>query len=58
MKSWFQSKPKSGKGASEQNSDQKTPQLLATAEGHLKLLRQSAQANFPLLNEATRLGGA
>ncbi|KAK9867803.1 hypothetical protein WJX84_004969 [Apatococcus fuscideae] len=32
-----------------------TQQSLATAEGHLKQLRQSNQPNFPLLNEATRL---
>ncbi|KAK9826333.1 hypothetical protein WJX74_009762 [Apatococcus lobatus] len=55
MKSWFQSKPKTSKISSDQSAEQNTPQLLATAEGHLKQLRNSAQANFPLLNEATRL---
>lgn len=54
MKGWF--KPKSSKSSSDQNADNMTQQSLATAEGHLKQLRQSNQPNFPLLNEATRLG--
>ncbi len=41
---------------SSSQADQKMPEMLGKAEKLLNRLRSSTQHDFPLLNEATRLG--